>query len=59
MIKKIDETNNVLKILEELEKEGLLRDADNKIAGLLLDISLSLARITDALEKLSEVEERC
>lgn len=59
MIKKIDETNNVLKTLEELEKEGLLRDAGNTIAGLLLDISLSLARITDALEKLSEMEERC
>lgn len=56
MTKKIDETCNVHKRLAELEKEGLLKDADNKIVALLTDISLSFARITDAIEKLNEVE---
>lgn len=56
MTKKIDETYNVYKRLEELEKEGLLMSTDSAIVGLLADMSFSLARITDALEKLKEVE---
>lgn len=56
MTKKIDETCNFHKALEKMEREGLLRGDGSKIVGVLMDISLSLARITDALEKLSEVE---
>lgn len=57
MTKKIDETRNLYEIIGELKYKGTLTSTDDVVAEILTDIGLSLARITDALEKLSEVEE--